>query len=227
MDEMDTSSSTGSGVEKLSEGEETPTSKGDMVELMVGSPPLFTSIPSSSMITTTDIHTMGWMSPKKDAMDGVPTDLSALSSLPGTPSADFPNRVTVSTEWFDNFKEEEQTWFVKMLLSRMHHHQHGLVNSYLKPMLQRDFISLLPKKGLDHVAEAILSYLDAQSLCAAELVCRPWLRVISDGMLWKKLIERKVHSDSLWRGLAERRGWITSLFKPKPGESHPNHSFYR
>ena len=47
------------------------------------------------------------------------------------------------------------------------------------------------------------------------------------GMLWKKLIERKVCTDSLWRGLAERRGWITSLFKPKPGEQHPNHSFYR
>lgn len=26
-------------------------------------------------------------------------------------------------------------------------------------------------------------------------------------MLWKKLIERKVRTDSLWRGLAERRQW--------------------
>ena len=168
-----------------------------------------------------------WMSPKKDAMDGVPTELSALSALPCTPSPLFAERVTQSTEWFDGFKEEEQTWVVRMLLSRMHHHQHGSVNSYLKPMLQRDFISLLPKKGLDHVAEAILSFLDAKSLCAAELVCQQWQRVISDGMLWKKLIERKVHTDSLWRGLAERRGWISTLFKPRPGENHPNHSFYR
>ena len=124
----------------------------------------------------------GWMSPKKDAMEGVPTDLTALTALPGTPSPQFVENVTQSTEWFDQFKEEEQTWFVRMLLSRMHHHQHGSVNSYLKPMLQRDFITLLPKKGLDHVAEAILGYLDAKSLCAAELVCRSWLRVISDGM---------------------------------------------
>merc|ERR1711962_1329340 len=169
-----------------------------------------------------------WMSPKRDAMEGVPTDLSALEGqLPGTPSEHFVDRVTQATEWFDDFKEEEQTWFVRMLLSRMHHHQHGSINSYLKPILQRDFITLLPKKGLDHVAETILSYLDAKSLCAAELVCRSWLRVISDGMLWKKLIERKVHTDSLWRGLAERRGWIATLFKPKPSENHPNHSFYR
>ena len=103
--------------------------------------------------------------------------------MPGTPSEHFVDRVTQSTEWFDEFKEEEQTWFVRMLLSRMHHHQHGSINSYLKPILQRDFITLLPKKGLDHVAETILSYLDAKSLCAAELVCRSWLRVISDGMV--------------------------------------------
>merc|ERR1739844_472156 len=237
--EMDTSSSTGSASEKLSEGEETPNSKGDAPdEPMVGSPPLFTAIPSTSaMMITSDIqssschdivgHTEGWMSPKKDAMEGVPTDLTALTALPGTPSPQFVENVTQSTEWVDQFKEEEQTWFVRMLLSRMHHHQHGSVNSYLKPMLQRDFITLLPKKGLDHVAETILSYLDAKSLCAAELVCRSWLRVISDGMLWKKLIERKVHTDSLWRGPAERRGWIATLFKPRPGEQHPTHDFYR
>jgi len=64
-----------------------------------------------------------------------------------------------------------------------------------------------PARGLDHIAENILSYLDARSLCAAELVCKEWYRVTSDGMLWKKLIERMVRTDSLWRGLSERRGW--------------------
>lgn len=63
------------------------------------------------------------------------------------------------------------------------------------------------EKGLDHVAENVLSYLDADSLYSAELVCKEWNRVISEGMLWKKLIERKVRTDSIWRGLAERRGW--------------------
>ena len=66
-------------------------------------------------------------------------------------------------------------------------------------------------KGLDHIAEQILSYLDARSLCSAELVSKAWNRVISDGMLWRKLIEHKVLTDPLWRGLSERRGWCVLL----------------
>lgn len=80
---------------------------------------------------------------------------------------------------------------------------------------------------MDHVAENILSYLDAESLCSAELVCKEWKRVIHEGMLWKKLIERKVRTDSLWRGLAERRGWMKHLFVPRPGSINRPHEFYR
>ena len=57
------------------------------------------------------------------------------------------------------------------------------------------------------MAEKILSYLDADSLRSAESVCKEWHRVIADGMLWKKLINRKVKHDELWKGLGERRGW--------------------
>jgi len=128
---------------------------------------------------------------------------------------------------FNAWNEQDQIAFVEELLSSMCHYQHGSVNAFLKPMLQRDFVSLLPKRGLDHVAENVLSYLDAKSLCSAELVCRSWLAVISEGMLWKKLIEHKVVTDSLWQGLAERKGWVAYLFKPRPGQVHPNHSFYR
>lgn len=62
-------------------------------------------------------------------------------------------------------------------------------------------------RGLEHIAENILSFLDARSLCSAELVCREWHRVISEGMLWKKLIERMVRTDPLWKGLSERHQW--------------------
>lgn len=97
-------------------------------------------------------------------------------------------------------------------------------------VLYMNFINLhflFSVKGLDHIAENILSYVDAESLRSAEIVCKEWNRVICEGMLWKKLIERKVRTDSLWRGLAERRGWIQYLFKPKPGQQHRPHTFYR
>ncbi|KAG1680512.1 Beta-TrCP [Nymphon striatum] len=142
-------------------------------------------------------------------------------------SAQFQKEKELCLQYFDGWLQHDQVSFVEQLLSKMCHYQHGHVNTFLRPMLQRDFISLLPIKGLDHVAEKILSYLDAKSMCSAELVCKEWYRVISDGMLWKKLIERKVRTDSLWRGLADRRGWGQYLFKPKPGETHPNHTFYR
>ncbi|XP_046373825.1 F-box/WD repeat-containing protein 1A-like isoform X2 [Haliotis cracherodii] len=133
----------------------------------------------------------------------------------------------ICTTQFEKWTEYEQIAFVEHLLSRMCHYQHGQINAYLRPMLQRDFITALPAKGLDHVAENILGYLDAPSLCAAELVCKEWYRVISEGNLWKKLIERKVLTDSLWKGLADRRGWCQFLFKPKPGEPPKDHKFYR
>lgn len=146
---------------------------------------------------------------------------------PKESSPEFLEQQNNCMKYFDAWNEYDQVSFVEHLLARMCHYQHGQVNTYLKPMLQRDFISALPEKGLDHVAENILSYLDAGSLCAAESVCREWYRVISDGMLWKKLIERMVRTDNLWRGLAERRGWGHFLFKPKPGEQPKDHKFYR
>ena len=63
--------------------------------------------------------------------------------------------------------------------------------------------------GFQHITYGILSYIDdAQSLCCAEQVCRDWYHVVGEGLLWKKLIEKKVKTDSMWRGLSERRGWL-------------------
>jgi F-box and WD-40 domain protein 1/11 len=87
-------------------------------------------------------------------------------------------------------------------------------------------------KGLLSIAEIILSFLDAKSLCAAELVCKEWLRVISEGMLWKKLIERQVNSDPMWKGLSMHRGWSKYLFKNsiflrQNTSSQDQHKFYK
>jgi len=47
---------------------------------------------------------------------------------------------------FDSWPESDQVEFVEQLLQRMCHYQHGHINSFLQPMLQRDFISLLPSR---------------------------------------------------------------------------------
>ena len=45
---------------------------------------------------------------------------------------------------FDSWQPEDQIDFIEDLLLRMTHYQHGHINAFLKPMLQRDFISALP-----------------------------------------------------------------------------------
>ncbi|XP_076372278.1 F-box/WD repeat-containing protein 1A-like isoform X1 [Tachypleus tridentatus] len=164
---------------------------------------------------------------EKSVVGQVPMTVLYENSMREEPSPEYLQEKEMCCRYFEKWNENNQVEFVELLLSKMSHYQHSHVSCYLRPMLQRDFISLLPKKGLDHVAETVLSYLDAESLCSAELVCKEWSRVISEGMLWKKLIERKVRTDPLWKGLAERRGWIKYLFKPPPGEQHPDHMFYR
>ena len=46
--------------------------------------------------------------------------------------------------YFDGWSQEEQVEFIEQTLGRMTHYQHGQINAFLKPMLQRDFISALP-----------------------------------------------------------------------------------
>jgi F-box and WD-40 domain protein 1/11 len=147
-------------------------------------------------------------------------------------SYEFTEEQEQCLQFFDKWSSAEQTEFVENLLRRMCHFQHGYINNFLKPMLQRDFISSLPAKGLVGIAEIILSYLDADSLCSAELVCKEWQRVISYGLLWKKLIERQVLTDPMWKGLSEHRGWIKYLFKNNiEFNQHTNiadqHKFYK
>ena len=71
----------------------------------------------------------------------------------------------------------------------MYHYQYGHITLYLEPTLHEDFITALAEQGLDHTAANSPSCLHARSLCAAELVCEGGQQVISEGMLWKKLME--------------------------------------
>ena len=48
---------------------------------------------------------------------------------------------------FENWTQTRQTEFVEQLIARMSFHQHEHLYSILMPMLQRDFITVLPSKG--------------------------------------------------------------------------------
>lgn len=77
---------------------------------------------------------------------------------------------------------------------------------------------------MHHIAKTILSYLDAESLVHAELVCKEWQQMISGERSWKTFIERKVRTDSTWRKWSLRRNWNQHLFTPQPEKKH---IFYR
>nr|VZI20056.1 unnamed protein product [Spirometra erinaceieuropaei] len=71
---------------------------------------------------------------------------------------------------FERWSDQDQIEFLCCLLSRMSHSQHSQINKLLEPLLQRDFIIALQAHGVSHLAETILSHLDAKSLLSAELV---------------------------------------------------------
>lgn len=89
---------------------------------------------------------------------------------------------------FSKWNEHEQLLFTENLIKQMQSHQHGQLNTFLLPMLQRDFLGCLASRGLQHVAEKVLGYLDDQSLRSTELVCRDWYHVIAEGSLTMKMI---------------------------------------
>lgn len=124
---------------------------------------------------------------------------------------------------FETWSGQCQVELIEKLLGKMSHDQHSQIDAALQPLLQRDFITMLPQRGLTHVSEKILSYLDARSLYQASCVCREWRRIIKEGFLWKKLVEKKVRSDQLWAGIVKRRGWDTDLFKPQKDLDYTKH----
>lgn len=124
---------------------------------------------------------------------------------------------------FETWSSQDQVELIEKLLCKMSHNQHSQVDAALQPLLQRDFITMLPQRGLTHLSEKILSYLDANSLFQASCVCREWRRIIKQGYLWKKLIEKNVKSDRAWASLTKRRGWDLDLFKPNKNVDNRKH----
>ena len=60
------------------------------------------------------------------------------------PSPQYAEQMELCSLMFENWTQSEQVHFVQSLLLCMCHQQHGQIDAFLKPMLQRDFISSLP-----------------------------------------------------------------------------------
>lgn len=75
------------------------------------------------------------------------------------PSPTFQIERDTCLSYFTKWNESDQVDFVEKLLSRMCHYQHGHINAYLKPMLQRDFITLLPSK-FEHNPQLAIFFFD-------------------------------------------------------------------
>lgn len=115
--------------------------------------------------------------------DSLPVTMTTSTRLP-TPNYERNSQEVFAA--FSKWNDQEQLVFVKNLIGQMQSHQHGQLNAFLSPMLQRDFLSCLAARGLEHVAEKILSYLDDQSLRSTELVCREWYHIIAEGQSKRK-----------------------------------------
>lgn len=62
-------------------------------------------------------------------------------------SPTFTDEQETCLKYFESWSEADQVEFVENLLARMCHYQHGHIDAFLKPMLQRDFISHLPSNS--------------------------------------------------------------------------------
>jgi len=61
-------------------------------------------------------------------------------------SAEYVEEREKSLQLFEGWTESDQVDFIENLLLRVCHYQHGQINEFLTPMLQRDFITLLPSE---------------------------------------------------------------------------------
>jgi F-box and WD-40 domain protein 1/11 len=87
------------------------------------------------------------------------------------PSATFNAERESCLKCFEKWSETDQVEFVENLLARMCHYQHGHINSYLKPILQRDFISLLPSEYTVERSESRMKSLPLERASDLDQTC--------------------------------------------------------
>ena len=93
----------------------------------------------------------GSLSSKHSAEQMSSDDMDDLTPQPAvSPRLHQPsdNEMEMCLNMFEHWPQLKQTQFVEKLVSRMSFHQHEHIYSILMPMLQRDFITVLPSEHL-------------------------------------------------------------------------------
>ncbi|KAL5036647.1 hypothetical protein, variant [Batrachochytrium dendrobatidis JEL423] len=88
---------------------------------------------------------------------------------------------TVPAKVFMTWSEDQRSELALQLLLSVSSHSLASVTNRLAPLLQKDFVSLLPVELSIH----ILSYTDARTLGRAARVCRKWRALASENSSWK------------------------------------------
>ena len=129
-----------------------PLIKSDLANLSITNTSL-SSLNSVQQTTFGFVDTYNSLNRKQECPGSVvkQQEVNNLSSQGRQVSYEFHDEQDTCLQLFDKWSPVEQNEFCENLLRRMCHFQHGHINNFLTPMLQRDFISSLP--GKPHLAK--------------------------------------------------------------------------
>lgn len=132
-------------------------------------------------------------------------------------SADFLMPPVSPNTWLQSFSkwpDRMQATALEKLVGILHHSRGGaqhlmLLENQMRPLLQRDFIALLPEE----TSLLILSHLDQASLCICAQVSRAWRHISARDALWRVHCNRQQLTTSILPAMQRRLGRPQSSWK--------------
>lgn len=108
---------------------------------------------------------------------------------------------------FANWPDQMQAAALEQLVQVLHHSRSGarhlmLLENSMRPLLQRDFVALLPEE----TALGILGHLSPAMLCVCAQVSRSWRHIASRDALWRVQCNRRQLATSILPAMQRRLG---------------------
>ena len=75
--------------------------------------------------------------------------------------------------------------------------------------------------GEPDIPANIFSNLSEKDLCQVELVCQQWKYIVKDRLLWKKKLEKRYHTDPVWKTMLLQHDWYPNvILEPQIAQIH-------